>query len=215
MIAGFGWGALAILFGYLGLFALGNAVSRKAADETVWLFHRATGRDRLAAIGFCAAFGLAFFGPLIWLVLPRLHKIDPLWTEGQVALLGIIGMFTASVGAMVAFAAQISMGASWRVGVSGDAIGELVDGGLYQFSRNPTFVGQFMLLAGIALAIPAIPTFMAALLFMWSAQTQVRSEESSLQLALGPEYHRYAASVPRWIGLRRKRNRNDAQAGQS
>ncbi|MCF7701580.1 hypothetical protein [Loktanella sp. M215] len=34
-------------------------------------------------------------------------------------------------------------------------------------------------------------------------------------LALGLEYHRYAASVPRWIGLRRKRNRNDAQAGQS
>ena len=215
MIAGFGWGALAILFGYLGLFAWGNTVSRKAADETVWLFNRATGRDRLAAIGFCAAFGLAFFGPLIWLVLPRLHKIDPLWTEGQVALLGIIGMFTASVGAMVAFAAQISMGASWRVGVSGDAIGELVDGGFYQFSRNPTFVGQFMLLGGIALAIPAIPTFMAALLFMLSAQTQVRSEEASLQLALGPEYHRYAALVPRWIGLPRKRNRNDAQGGQS
>ena len=72
-----------------------------------------------------------------------------------------------------------------------------------------------MLLGGIALAIPAIPTFMAALLFMWSAQTQVRSEEASLQLALGPEYHRYAALVPRWIGLPRKRNRNDVQAGQS
>ncbi|SHF89678.1 Protein-S-isoprenylcysteine O-methyltransferase Ste14 [Loktanella atrilutea] len=212
MVAGFGWGALAILFGYLALFGWGNTVSGQAADKPVWLFHRATGRDRLAATGFCAAFGLAFFGPLIWLVLPRLHKIDPFWTEGQVAVLGIIGMFIASVGAMVAFAAQMSMGASWRVGVSEDAIGELVDGGLYQFSRNPTFVGQFVLLTGIALAIPAIPTFMARLLFLWSAKTQVRSEEASLQLALGLEYQRYAASVPRWIGLRRRGIPKDAQA---
>ncbi|MCF7702091.1 hypothetical protein [Loktanella sp. M215] len=83
MIAGFGWGALTILFGYMGLFAWGNAMSRKAADETVWLFSRATGRDRLAAIGFCAAFGLAFFGPMIWLVLPRLHKIEYRQTESH------------------------------------------------------------------------------------------------------------------------------------
>ena len=38
MIAGFGWGALTILFGYMGLFAWGNVVSTKAADETVWHF---------------------------------------------------------------------------------------------------------------------------------------------------------------------------------
>ena len=116
----------------------------------------------------------------------------------------MIGVFIAGVGAMVAFAAQMSMRTSWRVGVVTGATGDLVSGGLYRFSRNPTFVGQAALLAGVALAIPAVPTILAPLLFLWSAATQVRSEEAALRQALGADYERYAASVPRWIGLRRR-----------
>lgn len=133
-----------------------------------------------------------------------LHKVDPLWTEGNAIVLGLIGIFIAGLGAMVAFAAQMSMGSSWRVGVVGGETGDLVSGGLYRFSRNPTFVGQAALLAGVALAIPAVPTILAPLLFLWSAATQVRSEEAALRQALGADYERYAASVPRWIGLRRR-----------
>ena len=96
------------------------------------------------------------------------------------------------------------MGSSWRVGVVSGATGELVSGGLYRFSRNPTFVGQAALLAGVALAVPSIPTILAPILFLWSTVTQVRSEEAALRQSLGPDYDRYAASVPRWIGLRRR-----------
>ena len=77
MISGFGWAALAILVGYLALFFWGSAQAAEAAGKPIWLFGRATGRDRLAAIGFRAAFALAFFGPLLWLVWPMLHKADP------------------------------------------------------------------------------------------------------------------------------------------
>ena len=87
MISGFGWAALALLFGYLALFFWGSALAAKAVGRPVWLFARATGRDRLAAIGFRVAFALAFFGPLLWLAVPILHKIDPLWTEGRAVLL--------------------------------------------------------------------------------------------------------------------------------
>ena len=58
MISGFGWAALALLFGYLALFFWGSALAAKAAGRPVWLFARATGRDRLAAIGFRVAFAL-------------------------------------------------------------------------------------------------------------------------------------------------------------
>ena len=207
MMSGFGWAALALLFAYLSLFFWGSAVAAQAAGRPVWLFGRATGRDRLAAFGFRAAFALAFFGPLLWLALPLLHKVDPFWTEGNALTLGMIGIFIAGLGAMVAFAAQMSMGTSWRVGVVRGQTGNLVSGGLYQFSRNPTFVGQFALLAGVALAVPAVPTILAAILFLWSATTQVRSEEAALRQSLGPDYDRYAASVPRWIGLRRREMR--------
>ena len=67
MISGFGWAALALLFGYLALFFWGSALAAPAAGRPVWLFARATGRDRLAAMGFRMAFALAFFGPFLWL----------------------------------------------------------------------------------------------------------------------------------------------------
>ena len=207
MISGFGWAALALLFGYLALFFWGSALAAQAAGRSVWLFSRATGRARPAATGFRAAFALAFFGPLLWLAVPAIHKVDPLWTEGRAIFLGLIGVFVAGLGAMVAFAAQMSMGSSWRVGVTAGETGDLVSNGLYRFSRNPTFVGQFALLAGVAMAVPAVPTVLAPILFLWSASTQVRSEEAALRNAIGPDYDRYAASVPRWIGLNRKATR--------
>ena len=89
MISDFGWAALALLFGYLALFFWGTAVAARAAGKPVWLFARAKGRDRLAAFGFRAAFILAFFGPLLWLALPMLRKVDPFWTEGKVPILGL------------------------------------------------------------------------------------------------------------------------------
>lgn len=201
MMSGYGWAALALHFGYLALFFWGGAVAAQAAGRPVWLFGRATGRDRLAAFGFRAAFALAFFGPLLWLALPVLHKVDPFWTEGTALTLGLIGIFIAGLGAIVAFAAQMSMGTSWRVGVVTGQTGSLVSCGLYQFSRNPTFVGQFALLAGVALAIPAVPTVLASLLFLWSSSVQIRSEEAALRTSLGPDYDAYASGVPRWLGL--------------
>ena len=205
MISGFGWAALALLFGYLALFFWGSAaLAAQAAGRPVFLFARATGRDRLAAMGFRVAFALAFFGPLLWLAVPILHKIDPLWTEGRALLLGLVGVFVAGLGAMVAFAAQMSMGSSWRVGVISGETGDLVSGGLYRFSRNPTFVGQAALLAGVAMAVPSVPTILAPILFLWSASTQVRSEEAALRAAIGPDYDHYTASVPRWIGISRE-----------
>ena len=204
MISGFGWATLAILFGYLALFFWGGAVAAQSAGRSVWLFSRAKGRDRLAALGFRAAFVLAFLGPLLWLALGPLHKLDPFWTEGPNVALGLTGVFIAGIGAMVAFAAQMSMGSSWRVGVVVGETGDLVSGGLYRFSRNPTFVGQAALLAGVAMAVPSLPTLLALILFLWSARTQVISEEAALRMAIGPDYERYCKSVPRWIGVGRE-----------
>lgn len=112
MISGFGGAALGLLLGYLLLFFRRGALAEKAAGRPVGLFARATGRDGLAAIGFRAAFLLAFFGPLVWLAWRVPHKVDPFWSDGETAALGLIGVLIAGVGATVAFAAQMSMGSS-------------------------------------------------------------------------------------------------------
>jgi len=203
MLHAFGWAALIVLGAYLCLFFWGGTLAARAAGRGIWLFGDAAGRDRWAAIGFRLAFALSFAGPLLWLIVPALHKSDPLWTEGRMTVMGLVGLGLAAVGAMVAFAAQMSMGASWRVGVRQGETGALVQGGLFQFSRNPTFLGQLVLLSGVALAIPALPTLAGAALFLWSASLQIRSEEEVLTASNGAEYRAFHSATPRWIGFPR------------
>jgi lipoprotein signal peptidase len=202
VISLFGWSVLAILASYLALFVRGNAKAARAIGRSVWLFGKAKGRDRVAALGFRGSFALAGLGPMLWLAVPALHKADPLWTEGAFPALGIIGICVSAVGAIVAVLAQRSMGASWRVGVPEVDTGALVQAGLFRISRNPTFLGQAMLLAGVALAIPALPTTLAIVIFLTSASLQIRSEEAALARTLGQPYLAYCKDVPRWIGLK-------------
>lgn len=201
------WITLGILGLYLAFFAFGTVGAARSAGRPVWLFGRARGSERFAAFGFRLSFALALLGPLLWLVFPMLRKLDPFWTESQYHVTGIIGVFIAVAGAMVAFAAQMSMGASWRVGVRQGESGALVTGGLFRLSRNPTFVGQGLLLAGMALVIPSSPTLLAILLFVMAASVQIREEERILLSAHGAEYWRWSAQVPRWIGMRSCPNR--------
>lgn len=197
MLGETGWISLGIVALYLTFFAWGTAEAARVAGQPVWLFGRTRGTERLAAFGFRLAFALALLGPLIWLVFPMLHKLDPLWTVGLYQVLGVAGVLLTTAGAMLAFAAQMSLGASWRVGVLEGESGSLVTGGLFRLSRNPTFVGQGLLLTGMALAIPSVPGLLAVLLFVISASVQIRAEERVLLAAHGPNTadgaHRFPA----------------------
>lgn len=197
----FGFASLGVVLLYLALFFMASGWAARAAGQPVWLFGQATGADRWSALGFRLAFVLAVFGPLLQAVFPRLHQHDPLWLELGGPLWGSLGHFVAIAGAMLAFAAQVSMGASWRVGVAEDALGDdLVTGGPFEISRNPVFAGQFLLLFGVFLAVPSVPTLAAVALFWLSARSQVRTEERILENQFGPQYQSYRARVPRWIG---------------
>lgn len=194
--------SLMVLVLYLLAFFAGSLLAARAANRPVWLFGAARGRDRIAAIGFRAGFAVALAGPVVLALLPDLAGLDPLWRPGLVWL-AMPGHLLAIAGAMLAFAAQMAMGASWRVGVREDAVGDLVTGGLYTISRNPTFLGQAALLLGVALAVPSGPGAAALLLFLTSARMQIRSEETLLKQTHGDAFDRFAARVPRWIGTPR------------
>lgn len=197
-----GWAAFAALSLYLVLFFTGT-LRLSQAGQRIWLFGAAQGMDRLAAIGFRGAFVLAFLGPLLWQSFPWLHKNDPLWNEFGNLPTGVTGAIMAWLGTSLALAAQSGMGRSWRVGVVSGQSGDLVTGGLFAISRNPVFLGQALLLTGIAFALPALATAAAPMLFLWSARSQIRSEEAVLLAAHGESYARYMREVPRWIGPRR------------
>ena len=188
---------------YLAAFFAGSSLAARAAGRSIWLFAGATGTDARAAYGFRLALGLAFFGPLVLTAAPSVAGLDPFWSPHGL-LCGALGQFIAIAGAMLAFAAQLAMGASWRVGVAEDAVGALVTGGLYDLTRNPVFLGQLVLRAGVALAIPSVVGVVAVVLFWVSATAHIRSAEQILAQRLGQPYRNYLGSVPRWFGYRKE-----------
>ena len=77
---------------------------------------------------------------------------------------------------------------------------KLVSRGLYQFIRNPVYVGLFLILFGEAVL------FMSAVLLVYSLLwllvlnlIVVFIEEPSLKRKFGDAYNDYRQSVPRWI----------------
>lgn len=130
------WTTLGVLLLYLAAFAALGRLASRAARRPVWLFGTARGSDLLAALAFRAAFVLAVIGSLAAAAWPGL------WLWEVSTPLAVAGHLIAIAGALLAVAAQAAMGMSWRVGVQAGAIGALVTGGLFDLSRNPTFVGQ-------------------------------------------------------------------------
>lgn len=194
------WFAPVLLTSYLVAFLWLGRRAARAAGRNIWLFGTATGLDRLAAEGFRAAFALALIGSF---ASAAFSPVPLSWQPGAGHLataLAITGLALAFAGGALALAAQITMGASWRVGVQSGASGPLVEAGLFRLSRNPTFLGQLMLLTGIAAASPGLATGAAAALFWLSARAQIASEERVLQRELGEPYREYLRTVPRWFG---------------
>jgi protein-S-isoprenylcysteine O-methyltransferase Ste14 len=186
--------ALITLLTYLTLFFAAGQIAARAAGRGIWLFGAAQGRARWAAIGFRAAFLLAAISVSIGIYN---HPHLPITAAG------LIGLALCNIGAMLAFAAQLSMGASWRVGVQAGSVGPLVSGGLYRYSRNPTFIGQGFLLVGVAAVSLGALTIAAVILFALSARAQVADEEFALADQHGADYLAFKSRVPRWIGRTR------------
>ena len=184
------------------LFYWGGSLASLGAGRSIWLTGRAKGAERLALLGFRLAFVLALMGPFLMVLVPELQSLDPLWNPSISTAFAFLGLAVASFGSMIAFAAQMSMGASWRVGVASGETGAMVTGGLFDKSRNPTFVGHLLLLLGVAVAVPSALTLIAVLAYTASAAYQVRKEEQALLEAHGDAFATYCEQVPRWIGFR-------------
>lgn len=79
----------------------------------------------------------------------------------------------------------------------------LVTSGVFARTRNPIYIGQLLVLSGIALLADAV-IIAAALPLLWLALDRlvVRSEEATVREAFPEEYPEYARRVPRWFGRR-------------
>ena len=95
--------------------------------------------------------------------------------------------------------AQGQMGKSWRVGIDRENKTELVDVGLFQYSRNPIFLGMRFTGVGLFLLIPNALTLTTFVLGDILMQVQVRLEEEFLEGVHGERYTEFKKTVRRWI----------------
>jgi len=96
-------------------------------------------------------------------------------------------------------AAQLDLGASWRVGIDEGARPGLVTGGLYRYSRNPIYVAMLTALLGFALLLPSWISLGLLIGAGLGIRRHVRDEEAYLARTYGEEYRRYAARVGRFV----------------
>lgn len=77
----------------------------------------------------------------------------------------------------------------------------LVTSGVYAWTRNPMYLGLWLLLVGWAVRLGALSAFIVALLFIpLIGYVQIRAEERVLARRFGEEYERYRRRVHRWFG---------------
>ncbi|SDD79944.1 methyltransferase family protein [Actinokineospora iranica] len=146
-----------------------------------------------AAFGVIGLTGLA--NPVLDL-LGALPRIDPL----DHVPLRVLGLVVAVAGVAATVFAQLSMGASWRIGVDRAERTDLVTTGPFAVVRNPIFAAMLLTGLGLSLALPNFLSFTGLLLLYATVSTLVRRvEEPYLTETHGADYLGYARRVGRFF----------------
>ncbi|PYG55879.1 isoprenylcysteine carboxylmethyltransferase family protein [Rhizobium sp. UGM030330-04] len=190
--------ALAVWTYIAGFLFLTARLARKTG-EPIWLFAKGRERQTLPATLFRLAFLLGALLPLVTLWLEPQETVWLLSRGNPGATIRIGGMVMVLAGGLIALYAQNHMGRSWRIGAAEGHLGTIVDSGPFGFSRNPVFVGQIVLFAGLVLVFPSILQLAVAIALVIAVSLQVTIEERVLTKELGPEYDAYRRRVRRWL----------------
>ena len=77
---------------------------------------------------------------------------------------------------------------------------QLVTSGAYSLSRNPMYVGDTVMLAGIAVWIGSVLNLVLIAAFVWTIDRfQIAAEEKALAEVFGNRYVAYRGKVRRWL----------------
>jgi protein-S-isoprenylcysteine O-methyltransferase Ste14 len=81
-----------------------------------------------------------------------------------------------------------------------DAATTLVTTGFYRYSRNPMYLGMFLMLAGSAFLLGSIGALLPVMIFVLIIRNHfVLGEERFLEASFGQQYLEYQSTVRRWL----------------
>ncbi|WP_284777867.1 isoprenylcysteine carboxylmethyltransferase family protein [Agrobacterium sp. lyk4-40-TYG-31] len=191
--------AIVLIWSYVLAFLYLTFRTARRSGESVWLFSAGRERQGIPAALFRIAFVSGCVLPLvsIW--------VDWEWAGGSITPLNLgtpaasIGIMVMIVGGAGALYSQWYMGNSWRIGAAEGRLGSIVSEGPFAYSRNPVFVGQITLFAGLVLAHATGLQLAILICVVVAAWMQVRIEERVLDHDLGKPYFDYRQRVRRWL----------------
>lgn len=95
--------------------------------------------------------------------------------------------------------AQFQMKNSWRIGIDENVKTELITAGLFNYSRNPIFLGILVSLIGLFFTLPTLISLSFLIISNILIQIQIRLEEEFLLKQHGKVYLQYKAKVRRFL----------------
>jgi protein-S-isoprenylcysteine O-methyltransferase Ste14 len=133
---------------------------------------------------FAAAFGWPLLGG------------QRIFQSGTAAWIGVGLCFS---GLLMLLLSLISFGRSFRVGIDIDHPDQLVTSGVFGWSRNPIYVGFFLVLIGQFLVFPNWVPLVYLAAGTWLVNRQVLREEEFMRRHYGEEYADYCRHVRRYV----------------
>ncbi len=190
---------LALFGGYLALWHLQRARQRRATGIDPEVFGRAT--DQLQR--FFNTLTKVLTGAVVGIIATHAVRLDFPGTrpapEFDHRTLDHLGLAVGLGGLAICGIAQRTMGAAWRVGIDEENRTDLVTVGIYRVIRNPTYLGLYLVDAGLLLIWPTSGVALFVLAFFLMLEVQVRCEEQHLLRLHGDAYRDYLQRTWRYL----------------
>lgn len=133
------------------------------------------------------------------LVTWALARLMPTWVvvfDGQAGLAGALVI----IGVILMGAAVLEMNKSRTTIIPHRQPQALVVSGIFRFSRNPIYLGDFLVLSGAIIFLGAPLAVPLLWVFKWVIEKRfVLKEEDRLRAGFGDEFERWAKLTRRWL----------------
>ncbi|MBI5474284.1 MAG: isoprenylcysteine carboxylmethyltransferase family protein [Ignavibacteriae bacterium] len=125
------------------------------------------------------------------------------WVSGGIlydsAVTRAAGIFLFTLGSAMAILSIVNLGRSISVGIPQQQT-ELKTHGLYRISRNPIYLGAFLMCAGSCLYTLHIVNIIFFAITVLEHHAIIKKEELFLEERFGDRWREYKARVPRYVG---------------
>jgi protein-S-isoprenylcysteine O-methyltransferase Ste14 len=170
---------------------------RRHGGSGIAVFQQKTPVAMLQDIIFTAMFLAIIAQPVVFALAPTMLAgsfLQPPTVHGAE-----LGLALVLAGLALTVAAQLGMGVSWRVGIDYESSPGLVTGGLYQFCRNPIYLGMAACLIGMTIMLPTYLSLALTAVTFAIVRAQTLAEERYLEQTYGEPFRQYAAQVGRYL----------------